>query len=89
MMKYYFLAFFPVGLVLINILYFQVTEQEKKSILLAFLRCIGFIQIFLFILPPILGVNGIYLSFLFGELCHYLLSQYFFTKRQKSILVTV
>lgn len=74
MMKYYFLAFFPVGITLMNILYFQVTEQGAPSILLSFLRCIGFIQLFLLILLPAFGTVGIYLSFLCGELCHFLLS---------------
>jgi len=77
MMKYYFLAFFPVGITLLNILYFQVTEQSKSSILLSFLRCIGFIQLFLLVLPPLFGTIGIYLAFLCGETCHCLLSLIF------------
>ncbi|MGL5512934.1 MAG: MATE family efflux transporter, partial [Sporomusa sp.] len=44
MMKYYFLAFFPIGITLMNILYFQVTEQGPQAILISFLRCLGFIQ---------------------------------------------
>ncbi|MDL2273241.1 MATE family efflux transporter [Oscillospiraceae bacterium OttesenSCG-928-G22] len=74
MMKYYFLAFFPVGVTLLNILFFQVTERNRRSVALSFLRCIGGIQLFLLLLPPLLGVVGIYLSFLCGELCHCLFS---------------
>ncbi|MGF6375278.1 putative MATE family efflux protein [Clostridiales Family XIII bacterium PM5-7] len=74
MMKYYFLAFFPVGITLMNILYFQIIERGIPSIFLSFLRCIGLIQLFLLILPPIFGVVGIYLSFLCGEMGHCLLS---------------
>lgn len=74
MMRYYFLAFFPIGIILMNILYFQVTEQSKQAILLSFLRCIGFIQLFLLMLPNVFETKGIYLSFLCGELCHVLLS---------------
>ncbi|MDL2259006.1 MATE family efflux transporter [Eubacteriales bacterium OttesenSCG-928-K08] len=80
MMKYYFLAFFPIGITLMNILYFQVTEQGPQSIALSFLRCIGFIQLFLLVLPSAFGTIGIYLSFLCGELCHCLLSCYFYRK---------
>ena len=74
MMKYYFLAFFPVGITLINILFFQVTEKSMPSIVLSLLRCVGFIQLFLLILPSLFGTTGIYLSFLCGELCHVSLS---------------
>lgn len=87
MMKYYFLAFFPIGITLMNILYFQVTEQGPQAILLSFLRCIGFIQLFLLVLPSALGIVGIYLSFLSGELCHCLLSAVLLktSKREKSL----
>ena len=87
MMKYYFLAFFPIGITLMNILYFQVTEQGPQAILLSFLRCVGFIQLFLVVLPSAVGTVGIYLSFLCGELCHCLLSAVLMktSKREKSL----
>lgn len=87
MMKYYFLAFFPIGITLMNILYFQITEQGLQSVLLSFLRCIGFIQVFLLILPQAFGTLGIYLSFLCGEACHCLLSAVFMgtSKREKAL----
>jgi putative MATE family efflux protein len=83
MMRYYFLAFFPISITLMNILYFQVTEQSKQSVLLSFLRCVGFIQLFLLILTPVAGTAGIYVSYLFGELCHYLLSWWLMKKSRK------
>ncbi|GCF92733.1 multidrug efflux MATE transporter FepA [Enterococcus florum] len=89
MMKVYFLAFFPIGVTLMNILYFQVTEQSIMAILLSFLRCVGFIQLALLLLPPFLGVVGIYLAFFCGELCHYLLSELFlkFSKRERPLKI--
>ncbi|MDL2261577.1 MATE family efflux transporter [Methanimicrococcus sp. OttesenSCG-928-J09] len=75
MMRFYMLGFFPVGISLMNILYFQVTEREARSTLISFLRCIGFVQLFLFILPGTFGIYGIYMSFLCGELCNCVISE--------------
>lgn len=83
MMRYYFLAFFPIGITLINILYFQITEKNTQAILLSILRCVGFIQIFLLILPFIFGEVGIYLSFFAGEVFHFLLSEKMFRTELK------
>lgn len=74
MMRIYMLGFFPIGISLMNILYFQVTEKEGRSILVSALRCVGFVQLFLLILPPVLGVYGIYAAFFCGEMCNCLLS---------------
>ncbi|MDL2323746.1 MATE family efflux transporter [Ruminococcaceae bacterium OttesenSCG-928-A16] len=79
MMRLYFLGFFPIGIVLMNILWFQSTEREAPSIIISLLRCIGFIQLFLLVLP-LLGSNGIYLAFLAGEACHLLISEVFLRK---------
>lgn len=67
MMLFYFLGFFPVGISLVNILYFQTTRQERPSILISLLRCLGFVQLALLTLPLFLGTTGIYLAFLTGE----------------------
>lgn len=74
MMKIYMLGFLPVGISLMNILYFQVTEKEGRSILVSALRCVGFVQLFLLILPQIFGIYGIYAAFFCGEVCNCLLS---------------
>lgn len=74
MMRIYFLGFFPIGISLMNILFFQATEQEGSSILLSALRCIGFVQLSLLLLPGWLGETGIFLSLLCGESCTMLLS---------------
>ncbi|MBZ3935916.1 MATE family efflux transporter [Methanimicrococcus blatticola] len=74
MMKIYMLGFFPIGISLMNILYFQVTEKEGRSILISALRCVGFVQLFLLILPQIFGIYGLYAAFFCGEMCNCLLS---------------
>lgn len=91
MMKYYFLAFFPIGITLMNILYLQVTEQNMQAIVLSFLRCAGFIQLFLLILPQICGGTGIYLAFVCGELCHWLFSKMLLkmSKRERELDLSV
>lgn len=78
MMRCYFLGFFPVGVSLMSILYFQARSREAKSILISVLRCIGFVQLFLLILPGFFGAYGIYLSFFAGETCNCLISMLLF-----------
>ncbi|QQO10051.1 MATE family efflux transporter [Breznakiella homolactica] len=78
MMRFYFLGFFPIAVSLMNILLFQTTEQEGPSIIISLLRCIGFIQISLAVLPRFMGITGIYLSFFSGELLNCLVSVFFF-----------
>lgn len=70
MMRLYFLGFFPIGVSLMNILCCQTSERERRAILVSLLRCIGFLQAFLIVLPALLGKQGIYLSLLCAELCN-------------------
>lgn len=70
MMRLYFLGFFPIGVSLMNLLFFQSTQRESRSIVIAVLRCIGFVQLALLVLPNLLGETGIYLSLPVGELCN-------------------
>lgn len=74
MISIYFLGFFPIGVTLMNILYFQTTESEAKSNFISVLRCVGFVQLSLLILPNFLGTVGIYASLLVGELLNCLCS---------------
>lgn len=68
-------AFIFAGPVLMNILFFQTTERNVYATLIAFLRCIGFVQVFLLLFRVLFGTDGIYVSFAAGELCHFILSQ--------------
>jgi Na+-driven multidrug efflux pump len=74
MLRYFCIGYIPVGLTLMNILFFQTTEQEARSTVVAILRCVGFVQVFLLFLPAWFGVHGIYLSFLCGEVGNWLVS---------------
>ncbi len=75
MLRFYPLGFIFVGPILMNILFFQTTERNVFSTLISLLRCIGFVQVFLLLFMYLFGPTGIYLSFLAGELCHFVISQ--------------
>lgn len=83
MMRVYTLAFFPLGVTLIHIMYYQVTERRGAALVLSFLRCFGFIQLFLLVLPPLAGIYGLYFAFFLGEGCHCLLSFYLLKKQAR------
>ena len=74
MLFYFCLAYAPIGLTLMNILFFQTTEREGRSVFLSVLRCVGFVQVFLLVLPGVWGERGIYWSFLFGETVNWAIS---------------
>lgn len=67
MLRIYALAYIPIGLSLMNVLYFQTTENNLYSTIVSFLRSIGFVQLCLLILPPVFGIAGIFLSHGVGE----------------------
>lgn len=79
----YSLAHIAIGVTLMNILYFQTTEQNVFSALISFLRCIGFIQVFLLLSVYLFDSKGIYYAFLAGELCHLFISQILVRKSMK------
>lgn len=75
MLRLYPAAHIAIGLTLMNILYFQTTERNIFSASISFLRCIGFIQVFLLLSIYLFNANGLYLAFLAGEICHLIISQ--------------
>jgi Na+-driven multidrug efflux pump len=75
MLRLYPLAYMAVGVTQMNILFFQTTERNSFSTALSFLRCVGFIQLFLVLSVCLFDGKGLYLAFLWGELCHMILSQ--------------
>ncbi|WP_196591578.1 MATE family efflux transporter [Pectinatus frisingensis] len=85
MFRLFPLGFIFVGPVLMNILFFQATERNTYATLISFLRCIGFVQVFLLLFIHLFGANGIYLSFLAGEMCHFILSQILVQKTMKKL----
>jgi Na+-driven multidrug efflux pump len=74
MIRLYPLAHIVIGATLMNILYFQTTERNAFSALISFLRCIGFVQVFLLISLFAFDGQGLYLAFLAGEACHLTIS---------------
>lgn len=74
MMRVYFIGFFPVALSLMNILFLQATRREIPSIVISLLRCVGFVLLFLLVLPRPLGTFGIFFAFFCGEACNAIVS---------------
>ncbi|SBV96118.1 MATE domain protein [uncultured Eubacteriales bacterium] len=75
MLRIYPLAYVAIGVILMNILYFQTTERNAFSAVISFLRCIGFIQVLLLLSVYLFDGQGLYLAFFAGELCHLVISQ--------------
>ncbi len=81
MLRLYPLAYIFIGITLMNILFFQTTERNVPATLISFLRCTGFVQVFLLLSVFVLDAKGLYLSFLAGEVCHFIISQLLVWKR--------
>lgn len=74
MLRQYSPAYIVIGITLMNILYFQTTERNAHAALISFLRCIGFIQVFLLLSFYVFDARGLYLTFLAGEIFHLIIS---------------
>lgn len=85
MLRQYPLAYIFIGITLMNILYFQTTERNAYATLISFLRCIGFIQVFLLLSIFVFNIKGLYLAFLAGEVCHLIISQLLVRKTMKGM----
>lgn len=85
MLRLYPLGFIFAGPVMMAVLFFQTTERNTYATLISFLRCIGFVQVFLLLFPPLFGANGIYISFMAGELCHFIISQVLVKRTMKKL----
>lgn len=83
-MRLYPLAHVAIGITLMNILYFQATERNAFSALISFLRCIGFIQVFVLASVFLFDGKGLYLAFFAGELCHLIISQMLVKQAKRS-----
>ncbi len=74
MLRQYPFAYICIGITLMNILYFQTTERNACAAFISFLRCLGFVQVFLLLSVFVFHSAGLYLSFLAGEVCHFVIS---------------
>ena len=84
MLRLYPTAYIAIGVTLMNILFFQTTERNAYAALISFLRCIGFIQVFLLLSVCLFHAKGLYLAFLAGELCHLVISQILVRRTKRS-----
>lgn len=87
MLRQYPLAFIFIGITMMNILFFQTTERNGYAMLLSFLRCVGFIQVFLLLSLFVLDAKGLYFAFLAGEMCHFAISMLLVRKTEKEAAV--
>ncbi len=74
MLRIYPIAHVAIGTTLINVLYFQTMERNVFSTVISFLRCIGFVQVFLLLSLFVFNGKGLFFTFLAGEVCHMLIS---------------
>lgn len=74
-----------IGITLMNILYFQTTERNVYSTIASFLRCVGFVQVFLLIFVPLFNTAGIYMALLAGEVCNCVVSLILVRKAMKTL----
>ncbi len=83
MLRQYPLAYIFIGITLMDILYFQTTERNAYAALISFVRCIGFIQLFLLLSIFVFHYKGLYLAFLAGEVCHFIISHLLVKRARK------
>lgn len=60
-------GYIPAAINIVNITYYQSTERPKLSSAVSILRGFAFVLLGLFILPPLIGNIGIWLTSVFGE----------------------
>ncbi|MEA4846003.1 MAG: MATE family efflux transporter [Clostridiaceae bacterium] len=75
MLRQYPLAYIFIGITMMNILFFQTMERNGYATLISFLRCLGFVQVFLLLSMFVFNAKGLYFAFLAGDACHFIISQ--------------
>ena len=86
MLRQYPLAYIFIGITMMNILFFQTMERNSYATLISFLRCLGFVQLFLLLSMFVFNAKGLYFAFLAGEACHFIISQLLVKKTKKDII---
>lgn len=74
MLRQYPLAYIFIGITLMNILFCQTSEHNRSATLISFLRCIGFVQVFLLLSMVVFNGKGLYLAFPAGEAGNFIIS---------------
>lgn len=83
--RIYFIGFFVTGINMFIVGYFQSTVKPQISLLLSLLRGCVLSILFVTILAPIFGVNGIWASVPLGEFVTLLIALYFIKKPAKEV----
>lgn len=79
--RIYFLAFIIMGFNMITCTYFAATSYSKESFLISILRGLIFIVPFIFILPILFGINGVWLTITCSELLTLFVSIYYIKRK--------
>lgn len=83
--RIYFIGFFVTGINMFIVGYFQSTVRPQISLLLCLLRGCVLSILFVTILAPLFGVNGIWASVPLGEFVTLLIAIYFLKKPEKEV----
>lgn len=81
--RIYFIGFFVMGINMFAVGYFQSTAKPKLSLLICLLRGCVLSIIFVTILAPIFGINGIWASVPLAEFVTLLISIYFLVEKSQ------
>ncbi|MFI3207945.1 MAG: MATE family efflux transporter [Eubacteriales bacterium] len=81
--KLYGIAFLMAGFNILNSGYFTFIGQGLNSVMVAASRGVIFVTISIFVLPIFIGINGVWLSVPFAELCSMLIGLYLLHKNTK------
>ena len=86
-LRYVFMALPIVGIQLIGAAYFQAIGKAKPALLLTLSRQGFFFIPLLFLLPPYIGLNGVWLSFPIADLLSTLVTIYFLNRSIRKELI--
>ena len=86
-LRYVFMALPIIGIQLIGAAYFQAIGKAKPALLLTLSRQGFFFIPLLFLLPPYIGVNGVWLSFPIADLLSTLVTIYFLNRSIRKELI--
>ena len=86
-LRYVFMALPIIGIQLIGAAYFQAIGKAKPALLLTLSRQGFFFIPLLFLLPPYIGINGVWLSFPIADLLSTLVTIYFLNRSIRKELI--
>lgn len=85
-LKYFSPVFIFIGINVFMSGYFTALGDGFTSAVISSLRSLVFVVIFIFILPPIVGVNGVWMTMPLAEIATILISLFFFIKKGKKYI---